>query len=753
MQNKTLQMKRALRTALLVLLLSVAGMGKMNAQSFTVDDLNYTVNSNGTSVTLTGPSDGNYWGQLDIPNSVVHGGVNYAVTAIGDNAFENCSLTGLTIGNSVVEIGDSAFSYCWGLEGSLVIPNSVTTIGNRAFNSCGFTGNLVIPNSVTTIGDWAFGGCEGFTGNLVIPNSVTTIGEGAFASCRHFSGTLTIPNSVTTISGNAFAVCSGFTGMLTIPDSVTTIGDWAFSCCEGFTGLTIGSSVTTIGNNAFQICLGFEGNLVIPNSVTTIGEEAFLNCAGFTGTLTIPNSVTSINGNAFEYCNGIEQITVEAGNAVYDSRNNCNGIIETSTNMLITGCKNAVIPNTVVSIGEYAFSGCEMDSINIPNSVVTIGASAFSSCSNLTSIVIPSSVTTIGRSSFSGCNSLGQITVEAENPVYDSRDNCNAIIESGTNVLISGCMNTAIPNSVNTIGSGAFANCSNLTSIVIPLSVTKIESSAFCYCGLTGDLVIPNSVSSVEDHVFYGCYNLNGNLTLGSSLAQIGDHAFYECDGLLTVVSLASTPPALYSVETFGWEGMDRLIVSCASKEAYEASDWANCFNIIEEDCSPHNIALDEISDGNVSASVSSTELGEEVQLTVTPNEGMELVSLIVSNTNNPEQTVPVYPLGKTSSIYGFIMPPFDVIITATFGPATTIGENNEAMASVYPNPTNGQIKIEAEGLKHITISNMLGQIIYDGNVIGNEFIYDFSIHNAGIYLIRIETANGVAVKKVSVTR
>ena len=159
------------------------------------------------------------------------------------------------------------------------------------------------------------------------------------------------------------------------------------------------------------------------------------------------------------------------------------------------------------------------------------------------------------------------------------------------------------------------------------------------------------------------------------------------------------------------------------------------------------------MSGGSVSTSVNSANVGEEVQLTITPDEGMALASLVVNNTNNPEQLVSVYPLGKASSIYGFIMPPFDVIITATFSPATTIGENNNALALVYPNPTNGQIKIEVENIKHITISNLLGQTIFDGNDIGNAFEYDFGKHKTGIYLIRIETTSGVVVKKVSVVR
>ena len=145
--------------------------------------------------------------------------------------------------------------------------------------------------------------------------------------------------------------------------------------------------------------------------------------------------------------------------------------------------------------------------------------------------------------------------------------------------------------------------------------------------------------------------------------------------------------------------------------------------------------------------------MGQEVQLMVSPNVGMKLSSISVCNATDPTQIIPVYSIGKANSTYGFIMPPFGVSVTATFVAGTSVNENNDIPVSVYPNPTNGQVKIEAENMKHITISNMLGQTIYDGNASGNAFEYDFSKHEAGIYLIRIETAHGVAVKKASVTR
>ena len=191
-------------------------------------------------------------------------------------------------------------------------------------------------------------------------------------------------------------------------------------------------------------------------SVTAIDSLAFWDCPGLTS-IVIPNSVTEIGQEAFAKCPGLTSIVVESSNPKFDSRNNCNAIIETASNTLIAGCKNTTIPNSVTAIGDFAFQGCDgLTSIVIPNSVTVIGWYAFESCDGLTSIVIPNSVTEIGYAAFDWCTELSSIVVESGNPIFDSRDNCNAIIETADNTLIVGCKNTTIPNSVTAIGDFAF---------------------------------------------------------------------------------------------------------------------------------------------------------------------------------------------------------------------------------------------------------------------------------------------------------
>jgi hypothetical protein len=265
--------------------------------------------------------------------------------------------------------------------------------------------------------------------------------------------------------------------------------------------------------------------------VTSIGYCAFFECSSLTS-ITIPTSVTSIGDGAFSGC---------------------------------TGLTSVIIPTSVTSIGNYAFYSSALTSITIPNSVTSIGAYAFYSCRGLTSITIPTSVTGIGPEAFSDCISLTSITVNSGNTMYDSRDNCNAIIEKSSNTLVMGCKNTTIPNSVTSIGSYAFSGCSGLTSITIPNSVTSIGYEVFSSCSGLTSITIPNSVTS------------------------IGSDAFSGCSSLTSIISLNNTPPTCeqyYSNYTL-FKTVDKtncvLWVPEMSVNAYkEANGWKEFKNIRE---------------------------------------------------------------------------------------------------------------------------------------------------------------------------
>ena len=493
---------------------------------------------------------------VTIPNSV---------TSIGEYAFYSCrGLTSVTIPNSVTSIGASAFNGCSSLT-SVTIPESVTSIGSYAFRNCsGLTSitnyssvakiptdaftetalyrnqpdgviylgerlytykgtmpkntSITIRNGVTSIGDYAFEGCSNLT-SITIPNSVTSIGDYAF----RFTGltSVTIPESVTSIGRAAFNFCGAQTSV-TIPNSVTSIEAGTFTHCHDLISITIPNSVTSIGDRAFWNCSGLT-SITIPNSVTSIGEEAF-ECSGLTS-VTIPSSVTSIGDKVFSDCDDLISIVVSGNNPKYNSQENCNAIIETESNILLQGCKNTIIPNSVTSIGDYAFYWCSgLTSITIPNSVTSIGDYAFY-CSGLTSVTIPESVTSIGAAAFYRCSGLTSVT---------------------------------IPNSVTSIDDGAFQYCSGLTSVTIPESVTSIGNYAFASCSGLTSVTIPESVTT------------------------IGDRAFAYCSGLTSITCLATTPPGCPD-NNFNEvnKGDCLLYVPSKSVTAYTNADVWKEFNIV----------------------------------------------------------------------------------------------------------------------------------------------------------------------------
>lgn len=369
-----------------------------------------------------------YEGDVIIPEAVVFNERTYRVTSIGEEAF--------------------AGSYS--LK-SVTIPDSVTSIGEKAFNGCESLKSIVIPDAVTSIGEYAFGGCKSLTtkveigekiidgikyllycnrtakviqkstrykGDIIIPETVefkeityrvTSIGAETFTWCEKLKS-IVIPNSITSIGDRAFYQCTGLTS-ITIPESVTSIGKRAFENCKKLTSVIIPDGVKSIGDMTFSWCFALT-EIVIPNSVKSIGDEAF-ECCFALKSVVIPAKVTKIEERAFVCCKSLTSVIVDEGNPRYDSRENCNAVIETATNKLIQGCSQTIIPESVTEIGEEAFSSCDsLTSITIPEGVTSIGTEAFRNCESLKSITIPVSIKSIGGGSFDMCESLTSITFQ-----------------------------------------------------------------------------------------------------------------------------------------------------------------------------------------------------------------------------------------------------------------------------------------------------------------------------------------------------
>ena len=339
------------------------------------------------------------------------------------------------------------------------------------------------------------------------------------AKYKIINGEGIIPNGTTKIENYAFGRCSELTS-ITIPESVTKIGDCAFYGCSKLKSITIPDSVTEIELGAFAGCRSLtsivvaKGNKVYDsrNNCNAIIETKTNRLIQGCANTIIPDSVTEIGEKAFDECQALTSIIVAEENKVYDSRGNCNAIIETETNRLIQGCANTIIPESVTEVGKGAFRWCTA----------------------LTSINIPDSVTKIGDGAFSECRVLASIIVAEENKVYDSRDNCNAIIYTYINCLIQGCDNTVIPDSVTEIGEEAFSKCEKLTNVNIPNSVTKIGKYAFRGCTALTSVNIPESVTKIGNEAFSGCTALT-SINIPNSVTWIGEYAFRWCTALTSI--------------------------------------------------------------------------------------------------------------------------------------------------------------------------------------------------------------------------
>ena len=400
-------------------------------------------------------------------------------------------------------------------------------------NPNNYTGSVVIPEkvtyesveySVTSIGEWAFQYCSGLT-SITIPNSVTSIGEQVFRYCSGLTS-VTIGSGVTSIGERAFYGCSGLTKVI-----VKDIAAWCGIKFDGSYSNPLSYAKHIYSDEDTEIT-----NLIIPNSVTSIGNYAFFGCSSLIS-ITIGNSVTSIGTSAFYKCSGLKKVIVK------DIAAWC-------------GIKFDDYDSNPIYYAEHIYSDedTEITNLIIPNSVTSIGNWAFEGCSGLTSVTIPNSVTSIGERAFDGCSGLASVT---------------------------------IPNSVTSIGGHAFSSCSKLTSVTIPNSVTSIGDFAFGWCtGLTS-VTIPNSVTSIGNNAFYSCYGLT-SVTIPNSVTSIGSSAFDGVD-IPTIISLIENPFTITgktsNSRTFSQNTFlnATLYVPKGTIDKYKATDGWKDFLFIEE--------------------------------------------------------------------------------------------------------------------------------------------------------------------------
>lgn len=483
------------RKVLFIIALCVIPM--LYAYDIEYDGIYYNITSSNT-VEVTKCWCGElYEGDIIIPSSVC----GYKVTSIEGMAFARCEeVTSIVIPNSIISIGDWAFKET-GLT-SVIIPNSVVYIGKNPFVHCQKLTTIVVKNGNTNYDsrDNCNAIIETSTNTIVasstkssIPNSVTRIGYGAFAG-RNFTS-FSIPNNIKEIEGGAFVQCAKLIS-ITIPNSITKIGEEAFEECYDLTSITLSEKLACIP------------------------EKTFLGCRNLTS-ISIPNSVTTIGSLAFQGCQKL---------------------------------KSVKLPNGLKVIESEAFQGCiSISSITLPNSLEEIGYGAFADCKRLTSITIPKGIKKMESNVFSGCIGITSVVWNVEN--YN-------------NIGFNGWSFSPFSEIAKQITSFKFGE-----------NVQKIPASICEWMNKLVDITIPNSVTSIEKYAFKGCENLE-EITLGTHVVRIGELAFTDY-WTIDVISHAAVLPTIYENSFSGKENYESTLYVPANKiSEYKANKYWNKFDI-----------------------------------------------------------------------------------------------------------------------------------------------------------------------------
>lgn len=496
-------------------------------------------------------------------------------------------------------------------------------------------------------------GCTPIAGSTYIPNSAIQLGEylSGQTDWQYFS-------AMAGVEGE-YNLCLRWYNDGSIGEMPIAVDNMAITTPLNTTEYPLTYVLNEDGTATVVKCAtDYSGNVSIPTvvtyngttyTVTSISENAFKEC-GYLTSVTIPNSVTSIGRMAFAYCRSLESVTLSENISS----------IEDATFYYCESLTSITIPNNVTYVGETAFGYCyNLSAVTFGDNVTTINNYAFTACSSLSSVTIPASVSYIGFSTFVSCNSLNSIVVESGNTTYDSRNNCNAIIETASNTLITGCQSTIIPETVTTIGDEAFYNCDGLTTIAIPNSVTSIGYYAFANCDNLSSVDLGNGVTTISGSAFEYCYAMT-SVTIPASVTEIGNWAFYSCP---TIVMEGTTPPTISS-STFKSEA--KIFVPCTALDTYLATSVWQDLNL---QGSNYTVTL-SATEGGYAQITASDCATNTVTIEAYPEERYVFTQWSDGNTDNPRILTLTEDIALTAEFTTLTYPVTNLVVTTNCGKA-----------------------------------------------------------------------------------
>ena len=505
-----------------------------------------------TKLTISGQGDmggyGGYtWSEHEFSpwgKNITEAVIEEGVTRVGWNCFlESSKLTKVTLPSTLTYIDKDAFQKCTALQ-SVVIPEGVKQIHEGAFGNCSSLATVELPESLLWIDAGAFRACTSLQ-TVTIPKNVRKIHENSFKGCTSLEHVYIMGNS-TQFDENVFAECnSGLVihGYKSSPAyTYATAAGITFRAFPGVTGecvYTYEDGVVTISGNGAMADYGRNGapwgtdvkKVVIEEGVTNVGKCAFYSNEALTEVI-LPSTVQTIGSEAFAWCKGLPSVSVPEGVTVIEER----VFFQASSLSSIT------LPSTIREIKSYAFYVCPFREIDLPEGLTTIGKNAFL-VSNIASVHIPASCIAIDDTAFSSCTNISTITVAPGNPVYDSRNNCNAIIETTSNRLIRAANNATLFEGITSINTSALSGYS-AERLVLPQSVTSIGSDAF-YKARCKEIILPRGTQAIGSQAFAMCKQLK-SVYIPASATVLGDALLNGANTTATVYVEKGSAAQLY---------------------------------------------------------------------------------------------------------------------------------------------------------------------------------------------------------------